>query len=491
LALGIVAVEVSMINYVSTRGAIAPVAFDEVVLSGFAQDGGLFVPETIPRISKEQFQQWSTLSFTDLAFELLSLFIPRSIIPATDLKDLVDKSYSSFDSADVIDMVPIADQDRIVVMELFHGPTLSFKDVAMGFLINVLDYLLKQRGEHLSIVLATTGDTGPAAAWASAGKSTLDCWPLFPRGMITEEQERQMTTLNARNVHPVGVENCTNGGDDLDFVVAKLFEDRKLKAKLNLSSVNSINWCRVMVQSVHYFYGYYRAVEKLGDEIVFSVPSGAFGNLFGGYLARSMGLPVNKFICANNANSALHTVLSSGVFARKDLVQTMSSAIDIVVPYNFWRYLYFSTGCDSEKLIAWMDEFQNNGLVKFDSQTLTAIQNGFTSISVSDTETRTTIKHTYEKNGGYLLDPHSAVAVSAAVALKDTLPNQSVIVCLATAHPAKFPEITRACLGPDIELPECSRHPSLLRASKVCQQLRLCDLENLEFALVEAMTTCS
>ncbi|MFT6303163.1 MAG: threonine synthase [Granulosicoccus sp.] len=480
-----------MIKYVSTKGGISPVAFDEVVLSGFAADGGLFVPENIPRISEDQFQSWSTLSFTDLAFEILSLFIPRSIIPDADLKTLIEDSYSSFERPDVVDLVSLCENNRIVVMELFHGPTLSFKDVAMGFLINVMDYLLEKKGGHLSIVLATTGDTGPAAAWAAVGKKTIDCWPLFPRGMITEEQARQMTTLNASNVHPVGVENCTDGGDDLDFVVAKLFKNHELREKVNLSSVNSINWCRVMVQSVHYFHGYFRVVETLGDEVAFSVPSGAFGNLFGGYLARSMGLPVKKFICANNVNQALHTVISSGVLAKKDLVQTMSSAIDIVVPYNFWRYLYFTSGSDSKKLASWMDEFQTNGQVSLDSDTLAAIQHGFESIAITDVQTKATVKTTFENNDGYLLDPHTAVAVAAANSFKDSLPEKTKIICLATAHPAKFPDIIRSCLETDSELPEQGRHASLERASKVCQNLRLCDLENLEFALVDAMTTNS
>jgi len=477
-----------MTKYVSIRGGISPVPFDEAVLSGFAADGGLFVPEVIPTISKAQFEDWSKLSFAELAFEVLSLFIPRSIIPDTDLKKLIDDSYSSFESPDVIGMVPLTEHGRITVMELFHGPTLSFKDVAMGFLINVLDYLLDKRNERLSIVLATTGDTGPAAAWAAAGKKTLDCWALFPRGMITEEQERQMTTLNAQNVHAVGVENCTDGGDDLDFVIAKLFKDRELKKSLNLSSVNSINWCRVMVQSVHYFYGYYRAVDTLGDKVVYSVPSGAFGNLFGGYLARSMGLPVERFICANNINQALHKSISSGVFEKKALVQTMSSAIDIVVPYNFWRYVYFSTGSDSKRLVAWMDEFESTGRVRFDAETLSAIQNGIASISISDDQTSATIKNTFEENDDYLLDPHSAVAIAAAKLLEGTLPEKMKIVCLATAHPAKFPDIIRTCLESDSELPEQGRHATLERASKVCQQLRLCDLKNLEFALVDAMT---
>lgn len=477
-----------MIKYVSTRGGIPPVTFDEAVLQGFAADGGLFVPESIPMVTPEQFKSWADLDYPDLAFELLSLFIDRSIIPANDLKQLLDNSYKSFEHPDVIGFVPIGDEGRTYIMELFHGPTLSFKDVAMGFLINILDYLLQQRKEHLSIVLATTGDTGPAAAWASAGKETIDCWPLYPRGMISEEQERQMTTLNAANVHPIGVENCADGGDDLDFVVAKLFADEELKKRLNLSSVNSINWCRVMVQAVHYFYGYYRVVDKIGDEVIFSVPSGAFGNLFGGYLARSMGLPVNTFICANNVNQALHTAFSEGVFAKKDLVQTLSSAIDIVVPYNFWRFLYFSSGSDGEKIRSWMDEFKQNGKVELDSQILATVQKGFTSISISDARTSETIREVFHSNDGYLLDPHSAVAVAAANALKDRLPEKLKIVCLATAHPAKFPEITRACLDSGADLPEQGKHVSLERASKVCQHLRLCDLENLEFALIDAMT---
>lgn len=476
-----------MIKYVSTRGGIAPVDFDEAVLSGFAADNGLFVPETIPKITEAQLHSWSNLNYVDLAFELMSLYIDRSIIPEKDLKIIISESYKKFESSDVINMVPLGGDSRMTVMELFHGPTLSFKDVAMGFLINVLDYFLEQRNQRLSIVLATTGDTGPAAAWASAGKKTIDCWPLYPRGMITEEQERQMTTLEASNVHPVGVENCADGGDDLDFVVAKLFAEDALKKKLNLSSVNSINWCRVMVQSVHYFYGYYRTVDRIGEEVVFSVPSGAFGNLFGGYLARSMGLPVKQFVCANNINQALHTVFSTGVLEKKNLVQTLSSAIDIVVPYNFWRLLYFSCECDSEKLKSWMDEFRENGVVVLDDETLSSVRSGFASVTVSDSETREAIRDTYEKGKGYLLDPHTAVAVVAASALQDTLPQDMKIICLSTAHPAKFPEIIRTCLDSKSELPEQGRHPSLERARQACQKLRLCDLENLEFALVNAM----
>jgi len=476
-----------MIKYVSTKGGIDPVTFDVAVLQGFAADGGLFVPETIPKVTQEQLENWANLSYPDLAFEILSLFIDRTVIPAEDLRQLVNNSYQDFESQDVVKLVPLGSDSNVSIMELFHGPTLSFKDVAMGFLINVLDYFLTKRGEHLSIILATTGDTGPAAAWASAGKNTIDCWPMYPRGMISEQQERQMTTLKAANVHAVGVENCADGGDDLDYVVARLFADEELKNKLNLSSVNSINWCRVMVQSVHYFYGYYQVVDNIGDEIVFSVPSGAFGNSFGGYLARSMGLPVKTFVCANNVNQALHTAFSRGVFAKKDLIQTMSSAIDIVVPYNFWRFLYFASGSDGSKIKTWMDDFQQSGQVEFDSKTLAAIQDGYVSIAISDDLTRDTIREVFYGGDHYLLDPHTAVAVAAVRQLKDSLPQDLKIVCLATAHPAKFPEIIRNCLDSGSELPEQGRHPSLEKASKVCQHIRLCDLDNLEYALIDAM----
>jgi threonine synthase len=474
-----------MIQYISTRGGIDPVNFDEALLQGFAEDGGLFVPQTIPKISREQLKKLSGLSYTDLAFEILSLFIDPGIIPKKDLHRLIETSFAGFEHPDILPVKPCATDPSLFIMELFHGPTLSFKDIAMGFLINTMDYLLQKKNEHLTLVLATTGDTGPAAAHAAAGKKNIDCWPLYPKGMITREQERQMTTLGAANVHPVGVENCADGGDDLDLVVAKLFADPMLKKKLNLSSVNSINWCRVMVQSIHYFYGYFQACSAIGDPVVFSVPSGAFGNLFAGYLAKKMGLPVTGFICANNANKALHTAFSTGIFKKEDLKQTLSSAIDIVVPYNFWRFLYFNTGCDPEKIVTWMDQFQQTGQIHLDKESAAAIQNGYASVSISDPQTLRTIRENFRAENPYLLDPHGAVAMAAAKTLKANYSPDTRIICLATAHPAKFPEITTRALSPD--LPAQAFHPSLIKASQVCQKLRICDCEHLESALVAAM----
>lgn len=476
-----------MMQFVSTRGGIEPVGFEEAVLQGFAADGGLFVPREIPVLDAADLERLSTLDFPQLALELVSLYVEPSVIPRDDLQRLVEDSFAGFDRASVVDLVPIRSNPDTRILELFHGPTQSFKDMAMGLLMNVVDYFLTRRGERLNIILATTGDTGPAAAFAAAGKAQIDCWPLYPRGMISGEQERQMTTLGADNVHPVGVEHCPDGGDDLDIVVAELFADAELKRSLGLSSVNSINWCRVMVQAVHYFYAYFRTVDKVGDPVVFSVPSGAFGNLFGGFLARSMGLPVSRFVCANNTNDALHTAFSTGVFARRDLVQTPSSAIDIVAPYNFWRLLYFAAGRDPQRIRQWMEDFHTRREAKLDARTLAFIQDGFLSAAIGDQATADTMRAVYHSDAGYLLDPHTAVAVAAVDALADQLPADARIVCLGTAHPAKFPDVIRQVLDCGDDLPAAARHPAIETARDACQHLRLCRLDTLKANLVDAI----
>jgi threonine synthase len=257
------------------------------------------------------------------------------------------------------------------------------------------------------------------------------------------------------------VNGCPDGGDDLDLVLTRMFADDKLKRQLKLSSVNSINWGRVMVQAAHYFYSYFRVVDRVGEKIVFSVPSGAFGNLFGGYLARTMGLPVKAYICANNQNATLHRALSTGRITKEDLIPTVSSAIDIVVPYNFWRYLYFASGGDHGKICQWMDEFKKQGSVQLDSQTADAIRDGYISASITDEQTLATIADVYQSRDGYLLDPHAAVAVAAADTLANTFAPDTKIVCLATAHAAKFPDIVRKALSVKGELPEQAMHKSI------------------------------
>ena len=475
-----------MNRFVSTLGGIEPVDFETAVTRGFAADGGLFVPKDIPTVTPDRLEQWSSLSFAELAYEILALFIEDDDIPAKDLKSLVEDSYSSFNHPEITPVVPIGKRNDRFVLELFHGPTLSFKDMAMGFLINCLDYFLAKRSGHMSLLVATTGDTGPAAAYASVGKKTLDCWVMYPQGFISEEQERQMTTLETDNVHAVGVSDCLDGGDDLDLVVAKMFADDDLRKRLHLSSVNSINWCRVMVQAVHYFYAYFRVVERPGEKITFAVPTGAFGNLFGGYLARKMGLPVETLICANNTNAASHNLFKQGILAKSDLQQTVSSAIDIVVPYNLWRYLYFTAGADSTRIQRWMSDFSANGSVRLDPTYFKSAKDGFISSAVSDELTLSMIKEVYQKQG-YLLDPHAAVAVAAADAVRSDLNPDTKIVCLATAHPAKFPEVTLRALGLN-ELPSAGKHPSIEAARELCQQARRCHYEHLFPALVRSIS---
>lgn len=477
-----------MVRYVSTTGGIPHVDFETALLQGFAEDGGMFVPEQIPKITADQLKEWSTLSFNELAFEIVSLFIDRSILPGEDLKRLINKSTATFSHPDIIPVVPLGRDSSHYVMELFHGPTLSFKDVAMGFLINVMDYFLRRSGGSASLLIATTGDTGPAAAYASCGKKTIDCWVMYPREFISEEQERQMTTLGVPNVHAVAVENCPDGGDNLDIVIAQIFEDKDLVEKLHLSSVNSINWCRVMFQSVHYFHAYFQTAEKIGDKVCFSVPTGAFGNMFAGYLAREMGLPEVSFICANNRNGTVHRIFETNRFSRERLKQTPSNAIDIALPYNFWRFLYFVSGQNSEAVKNWMNDYQENGFVEFDEPMMNGITHGFLTAAIGDEETLSTISETYKNNNGYLLDPHGAVAVAAAKKVYPSLSPDTKIVSLLTAHPSKFPDITRGALNTEAKLPPAGLHDSIEQVKNHFQQVKLCDCSNLKEALIHGLT---
>ena len=270
-----------MLKFVSNKGGGEPVDIETAILNGYATDGGLYVPEHLPQISVEKLEQWKHLSFKELAFEIVSLFIDRSIVSAQELKEIIENAYGTFEKEEVIPIPKLKSRQNTYIMELFYGSTLSFKDVGLSFLVNLVDFFLKRKQERLSVVVATTGDTGPAAASYVAGKSTLDVWVLYPKGLITEEQERQMTTLQQSNVHPVGVYNCQEGADDLDLVIAKLYANQPFKNKVNLSSINSINWGRVMIQTVHYYYGYFQVADKIGEAISMVVPSGAFGNLCG------------------------------------------------------------------------------------------------------------------------------------------------------------------------------------------------------------------
>ena len=473
-----------MLKFVSNKGGGAAVDIEQAILNGYAPDGGLYVPEELPQVTISQLEQWKDLSYPALAFEILSLFIDQRIVPAADLRAIIATSYDTFEKDDVIPIKKLQSLDDTYVMELFYGSTLSFKDVGMSCLVNLIDFFLKRKGEKLSVIVATTGDTGPAAASYVAGKTTLDAWVLYPKGMITEEQERQITTLTEHNVHAVGVSNCPEGGDDLDLVITNLFANQPFKELVKLSSVNSLNWGRIMIQTVHYFYAYLQVADSIGEAVSMSVPSGGFGNLCGGGLARKMGLPIKNFIIANNKNECLNRIFSKGVFSKQPIHETVSNAIDILVPINFWRFLYFCVDRDSEKIMIWSEEFDKNGFVQFDQPTIDAYSEGFISTSISDVHTMETIKDIYESEA-YLLDPHSAVAVAAVKAMRDKL-GEHKLVCLATAHPSKFPEIISKSLGME-ELPRDATHPSIETARRRCQRGYTVDHAHLEEALIHAM----
>ncbi|MEM6378712.1 MAG: threonine synthase, partial [Bacteroidota bacterium] len=370
-------------------------------------------------------------------------------------------------------------------MELFYGPTLSFKDVGLSFLVNLVDFFLKRKNERRSIIVATTGDTGPAAAHAIAGKSTLDAWVLYPKGMITKAQERQMTTLSHLNVNPVGVYDCPEGGDDLDAVINQLYANQAFKEKVQLSSVNSINWGRIMIQTVHYFYGYFQVAKTIGDAVSMVVPSGGFGNLCAGGLAKRMGLPIQNLVVANNKNACLDRIFQTGIFSKAPIYETVSSAIDILIPINFWRYLYFCIEHNTSKIKAWYEAFEENGIVQFDEATFAAYKLGFLSSTVSDATVLEAIKTLFEKEK-YLMDPHTAVAFVVAEQLKEQIGNHPVI-CLSTAHPAKFANTILNALELN-ELPEAAIHPSIETAKRRCQKGYTAHHSHLEEALLQAMT---
>lgn len=471
-------------KFISNKGGGSPADIETAILNGYAPDGGLYVPEELPQISVEQLEQWKNLSYKELAFELLSLFIDRSIVSAQDLKSIIAKAYGTFEKEEVIPISKLKSQKNTYIMELFYGSTLSFKDIGLSFLVNLVDFFLNRKQKKLSIIVATTGDTGPAAASYIAGKSTMDAWVLYPKGMITEEQERQMTTLHHSNIHPVGVYNCPDGGDDLDAVIKKLYANQSFKEKVNLSSVNSINWGRIMIQTVHYFYGYFQVADKIGEEISMAVPSGAFGNLCAGGLARKMGLPIKTLIAANNKNDCLNRIFSKAIFSIAPIHETVSSAIDILIPMNFWRYLYFCVDKDSQKIKHWMDEFEKNGTVQFDETTFRTYKKGFLSGTVSDEQTMKVIKEVFEAEE-YLLDPHTTVSLAVANSLREEIGEHKVI-CLATAHPAKFPKIIQQSLSCE-SLPEAASHPSIERAKSQCQKSYTAEHSHLEEALLNAM----
>ena len=431
-------------KYISTRGNAPALNFEQVLLTGLAADGGLYVPETLPQFSAKDIAEMAGMDYPQLAQRIISPFVD-DCIPADDLKAILEETYAEFRHNAVAPMVQIARNQW--VLELFHGPTLAFKDFALQLLGRLLDYVLERKHQKVVIMGATSGDTGSAAIEGCKRCKNIDIFILHPHQRVSDVQRRQMTTVPGDNIHNLAVQG---NFDDCQAMVKASFGDRSfLPADRSLVAVNSINWARIMAQIVYYFY----AAVALGGParpVSFSVPTGNFGDIFAGYLAHQMGLPIERLIIATNRNDVLHRVMSSSTYGRQPLEHSLSPSMDITVSSNFERLLfdlYDRDGAEISKLMAQLDTSD----VVFSEQAMAKARALFSSQRVSDDETGEQIARTWN-DCEYLLDPHTAIGVKAALEwdTDDAVP----MVTLATAHPAKFPDaISSAGLSEDPALP--------------------------------------
>jgi threonine synthase len=420
-------------KYISTRGNIAPIGFKDAVMMGLATDGGLILPESIPQLDRQTLAAWSKLPYRDLAFNIISLF--ATDLPKEDLKELIDRSYASFEHPET---TPLVKKDGVYILELFHGPTLAFKDVALQLLGNLFEYLLKERGEKMNILGATSGDTGSAAIAGVRGKENINIFILHPHLKTSPVQALQMTTVLDANVHNIAVKGTF---DDCQEIVKSIFNDLPFKKQYALGAVNSINWARVLAQVVYYFYAWGRLPEQ--KEVVFSVPTGNFGDIFAGYLAKRMGLPIKRLLLATNENNILSRFVASGDYSLGKVVQTVSPSMDIQLASNLERYLYYLFNENPQRVQAAFAELQQTGRIVFSAEEIKQVQSEFLTCSVDESRTLDTIA-SFSKETGYILDPHTAVGVRAAL---ECVKDGSNVVCLATAHPAKFGEAVEKGIG--------------------------------------------
>ena len=417
-------------KYISTRGQAPALSFEEVVLTGLAPDGGLYVPETLPEFSREEIASWAGLSYEELAFKVISPFVDGAV-PDADLKKIIADSYATFRHKAIAPLVQTGHNEFI--LELFQGPTLAFKDFALQFLGHLLDYILKKRDQKVVVMGATSGDTGSAAIEGCRRCDNIDIFILHPHNRVSNVQRRQMTTVLEDNVHNIALDG--NFDDCQNMVKASFADQSFLPEGRQLVAVNSINWARIMAQIVYYFYASL-ALGGPARPISFSVPTGNFGDIFAGYLAKRMGLPIDQLVIATNSNDILHRAISANDLSKQQLEHTLSPSMDIMVSSNFERMLFDLYDRDGRKIAQLMEDFKS-GAMHLDDNALSRARELFASHRVDDERMIEVIREVFE-NTEYLLDPHTAIGVEAARA---TRRNQDVpMVCLATAHPAKFPE---------------------------------------------------
>ena len=424
-------------RYVSTRGAAPVLGFEDVVLAGLARDGGLYVPESWPSIDAAELERWRSLSYADLAVEVMRPFVDG--IAEDDFAAIVHETYAVPGVFHHAAVTPLRQLDANEwLLELFHGPTLAFKDVALQLLGRLFEHILKKRGERITVVGATSGDTGSAAIEACRDRENVTIFMLHPAGRVSEVQRRQMTTVPSANVINIAVEGTF---DDCQALVKAMFNDHAFRDRLNLAAVNSINWARVLAQVVYYF----QASLALGNRpIDFAVPTGNFGDVFAGYVAARMGAPVNRLIVATNVNDILSRALRSGDYSRGTVQPTISPSMDIQVSSNFERLLFDLYDGDGNRIRQLMDDFSATGKLAIGNEQIARASSLFVADKVDEDETRATIAQVLRLSDT-LIDPHSAVGVAAGRRLRTGA--DVPLVTLATAHPAKFPDAVNAASG--------------------------------------------
>ena len=427
-------------RYISTRNTKKNFSFKDIFLNGLASDGCLYIPEKIPFYSYKDLESLKKLTYEELAVEIILNFCPEEF-NKNELQNLVKKSYKEFRHKEVVNIKKIG---NINLLELFYGPTLAFKDIALQVIGNMYGKILNDKNKVVNIIVATSGDTGAAAISALKGKNNINIFVLHPHNKISKVQRKLMTTVTERNVFNIAIEG---NFDDCQKIVKSMFTDKPFNNEINMSGVNSINWARIITQIVYYFYSYFK-IHGFKKKINFSVPTGNFGDVFSGYIAKKMGLPFNKLLIATNKNDILKRVIKTGIYKPKEVFQTISPSMDIQVASNFERLIFYVSESDDQSTSRKMEDLKKNNEFKLSNKELNLIKEDFISESLSEEETKNTIK---EINNKYdiLVDPHTAVGIGAANKL---LKNETNII-LSTAHPCKFPEAVKEATGKYPELP--------------------------------------
>lgn len=429
-------------HYISTRGVAPALGFSDALLTGLAHDGGLYLPAEWPTLTKKDIRALRGKPYQEIAFRVLLPFVENDI-PEADFRSMIDEAYAQFRHPAVVPLVQ--SNANSFIMELFHGPTLAFKDVAMQLLARLMDHALQRSGQRATIVGATSGDTGGAAIDAFAGRLNSDLFILFPHNRVSPVQQRQMTTSGAANVRAMAIEG---NFDDCQNLVKAMFNHTAFRNQVRLSGVNSINWARIMAQIVYYF----TSALTLGApdrKVSFTVPTGNFGDIFAGYCAGQMGLPIDRLVIATNDNDILARALRTGRYETRAVVATSSPSMDIQISSNFERLLFEAGGRDASVVRDCMSGLAQSGNFTIDAHTLKTIKRDFAAARTTQKQAAATIRDTLAESG-YLLDPHTATAVHAAKRFEKP---KSPMVILATAHPAKFPAAVKSACGIDPALP--------------------------------------